>query len=183
MPPPTPPSVNDGPDDRREADLLHRLEGRGQRLDDPALRHVEADLDHRVVELLAVLGDVDGGDRRADQLHPVPVEDAGVVEGDGEIERRLPADRRQDGVGLLLGDDPLDDVDGERLDVGAVGQLGVGHDRGRIAVDQDHLEPFGAQRLDRLGARVVELAGLADDDRPGADDEDALEVGASGHEG
>jgi hypothetical protein len=38
-----------------------------------------------------------------------------------------------------------------------------------------------AQRLAGLGAGVVELAGLADDDRAGADDEDALEVGALRH--
>ena len=69
----------------------------------------------------------------------------------------------------------------ERLDVGAIGDLRVGHDRRRIAVDEDDLEPFGAQRLARLRARVVELAGLADDDRAGADDEHALDVGAFGH--
>ena len=34
----------------------------------------------------------------------------------------------------------------------------------------------------RLGARVVELAGLADDDGPRSDDEDALEVGPSRHQ-
>ena len=42
---------------------------------------------------------------------------------------------------------------GERLDVGAVGQLGVGHDRRRVAVDQDDLEPFGTQRLAGLRCR------------------------------
>ena len=50
-----------------------------------------------------------------------------------------------------------------------------------IAVDEHDFEPFGAQRLARLAARIVELARLADDDRAGADDEDAFEVGATGH--
>ena len=62
-----------------------------------------------------------------------------------------------------------------------VRHLRVRHDRGRVAVDQDHLEPFGAQRLARLRARVVELGGLADDDRPRADHEDAFDVSAFGH--
>ena len=75
------------------------------------------------------------------------------------------------------------DLGRERLDVGAVGQLRVGHDRRRVAVDEDDLEPFGAQRLARLRAGVVELARLPDDDRAGADDEDAFEIGSSGHGG
>ena len=75
------------------------------------------------------------------------------------------------------------DLRRERLDVGRVGQLRVGHDRGRVAVDQHHLETFGAQRLARLRARVVELGGLADDNRPGADDEHALDVGSFRHLG
>ena len=43
------------------------------------------------------------------------------------------------------------------------------------------LEPLGAQRLARLAAGVVELARLADDDRAGADDEDAFQIGSTGH--
>ena len=73
------------------------------------------------------------------------------------------------------------DLDGQRLDVGAIGRLGVGHDRRRIAVDEHDLEPFGAQRLARLRAGVVELARLPDDDRAGADDENAFQVGTFRH--
>ena len=78
------------------------------------------------------------------------VEDAGVREIDREVERRLAADRRQDRVGPLALDDRLEELRRERLDVGAVGQLRVGHDRRRVAVDEDDLEPLGAQRLARL---------------------------------
>ena len=69
----------------------------------------------------------------------------------------------------------------ERLDVGLVGQVGVGHDGGRIGIDQHHFVAVGAQGLGGLGPGVIELAGLADDDRAGADDQDAVEVVASGH--
>ena len=37
------------------------------------------------------------------------------------------------------------------------------------------------QRLAGLGAGIVELAGLADDDRAGADDQDRVDVGALRH--
>ena len=100
---------------------------------------------------------------------------------DREVERGLAADGRQDRVGPLARDDRLEEVHRERLDVGAVGQLRVGHDRRRVAVDEHDLEPLGAQRLAGLRARVVELARLADDDRAGADHEHAFQVGSSRH--
>ena len=70
---------------------------------------------------------------------------------------------------------------GDRLDVGRVGELGVGHDGGRVGVDQRHPQALGPQHLAGLGAGVVELAGLPDHDRPGADDEDVAEIGPLRH--
>ena len=40
---------------------------------------------------------------------------------------------------------------------------------------------FLAQGLAGLGAGIIELAGLADDDGAGADEQDLLEIGAFGH--
>ena len=74
------------------------------------------------------------------------------------------------------------ELGGERLDVGGVGDRLVGHDGGRVAVDQHDAVPERAQGLARLGAGVVELAGLADDDRPRSDNEDRFDVGAFGHQ-
>src|SRR5690606_26843479 len=104
-----------------------------------------------------------------------------VVQIERAVEGGLPAHRRQDRVGLLLLDDLFDHLPGDRLDVGDVRRLRVRHDRRRIAVHQDDLEAFLAQRLALLRTRIVEFAGLADDDRPGANDQDALEVGSLWH--
>src|SRR5690606_6904254 len=68
------------------------------------------------------------------------------------------------------------------LDVGGVRELGVGHDRGRVGVGQDHPVALLLEDLAGLGARVVELAGLADDDRAGADEEDRVEVVSTRHQ-
>ena len=84
-------------------------------------------------------------------------------------------------VGPLAGDDLLHDLGGDRLDVGRVGELRVGHDRGRVGVDQDDPQALLAQDAAGLGAGVVELAGLADDDRAGPDHQHAGDVGALGH--
>ena len=179
MPPPTPPSVNDGRMTSGKPSVRARSIASASVRGEAALRHVEADRAHRVLEQLPILGDLDRLDRRANQLDVVLLERAGVREIDRQVERRLAADRRQQRVGPLALDDRREDFRRQRLDVGAVGQLRVGHDRRRVAVDEDDLEPFGAQRLARLGAGVVELARLADDDRAGADDEDAFQIGSS----
>ncbi len=129
------------------------------------------------LEERAILGDLDRFDRRSQQLDAVAFEDAGLVEFDGEIEPGLAAEGRQQRVGPLAGDDRLDRRDGQRLEVDRVGDLGVGHDRRRVRVDEDDPVAFLAQRAARLNARIVELGGLTDDDRTGADDQDA----AAGH--
>ena len=135
-----------------------------------AARQVQADAAHGFFEQIAVFGFFDRLQFGADHLDAVLFQDALLGQIDGEIERRLAAEGRQDRVGPLLGDDFLDDVGGDRLDIGAVGETGIGHDRRRIGVDQDDPVALFLERLQRLGAGVIELAGLADDDRPGADE-------------
>src|SRR5690606_40974359 len=61
------------------------------------------------------------------------------------------------------------------------GDVGIGHDRRRIGVDQDDAVALFAQGLAGLGPRIVELAGLADNDRSSPDDEDGFDVCAFGH--
>ena len=95
----------------------------------------------------------------------------------GEVERRLPTERRQEGVGTFALDDRGQHVGVERLDVGPVCEVGVGHDRGGIGVGEHDRVALGPQHPARLGARVVELARLADHDGTRADHEDPLDVG------
>ncbi len=165
------------PDDERiGADLgrdAHRLVERvGRR----ARGHVEADALHGVLEELAVLGLLNHLAARADHLDAVLLQHARVEELDGEVEARLAAERGQERVGFFFGDDLLEDVGAERLDVGPGGELGVRHDRCRVRVDQHDAVALGQERLARLRARVIELARLADHDRPRPDDEDRLDI-------
>jgi hypothetical protein len=83
--------------------------------------------------------------------------------------------------GRSLLDDLGDHLRRDRLDIGRVGQIRIGHDRRRIGIDQDDPIALGLQRLAGLRAGIIELAGLADDDRAGADDQDRFDVGAFGH--
>ena len=137
-----------------------------------AVGDIRPGVEDELLEDLAVLALVDRLEARADELDVVLLEDAVVVQVDGRVQRGLAAQRRQDRVGPLLGDDRLDDLPRDRLDVGRVGEVGIGHDRRRVGVDEDDAHALLAEHAARLGAGVVELARLADDDRPGADDED-----------
>ena len=100
----------------------------------------------------------------------------------GGVERCLAAHGGQQRIGFFPLDDAGHDLRRDRLDVGGVGQLRVGHDGRRIGIHQHDAIALLAQRLAGLGAGVVELASLADDDRPGADNHDGADVRALRHE-
>ena len=99
-------------------------------------------------------------------------EDARVGHRGDQVERGLAAQPGEQPLGLFPGDDRLDRLDRQRLEVDDVGDRRVGHDRGRVRVDQDRPDALGAERAAGLGAGVVELGRLADDDRPRAEDQD-----------
>ncbi len=128
-------------------------------------RHVDAEPVHGFLEGDAVLPALDGFHVDADHLDAVAVEHAGAVQLRGEVQPRLTAQVRQQGIRPLGGDDLRQNVQVERLDVGGVRHAGVGHDGGRVGVDQHDLVPECPQSLAGLRSRVVELAGLADHDR------------------
>ena len=91
-----------------------------------------------------------------------------------ELERRLAAELHDHALGLLVGDDVGDVLEGERLEVEAVGGVVVGRDRLGVAVDHDRLVAQLADGQRGVHAAVVELDALADAVRAAAEDDDAL---------
>ena len=69
----------------------------------------------------------------------------------------------------------------DRLDISAVCELRVGHDGGRVGVHQHDAVALLLEGLAGLRAGIIEFARLADNDRPGADDQDGVNVSALGH--
>ena len=179
-----------GADHHREAaaagqqhDLVLHRQRFFHRMRNTAARRAQADAGHRVLELQAVFRLLDRLFIRADHLDVVLGQHAMLVQIERAIQRGLTTHRRQQSIGPLLGNDLLDHLPGDGFDVGRIGHLRVGHDRRRIAVDEDDTVALFAQRLAGLGAGVVELTGLPDDDRASADDQDRFEVGALRHAG
>ena len=128
---------------------------------------------------LPVLGHLDGLDGRAQEPRAVPLQQPGVRDVHGQVERRLAAQTGQDAVRPLALQDALHGRHRERLEVDRVRDTRVGHDRGRVGVEQDGPDALLAQGAAGLGAGVVELGRLADDHGPGADDEHGRGLGAA----
>ena len=161
-------------DDQRQAQPAGRLPRLFQRVDGDILRFRLADFVQEVAEEFPVFRTADGFQRRPQQPHGVAFQHPGVGQGHRQVEAGLPAQGRQKAVGPLPPDNPFQHFHGQRLDVDAVGNALVGHDGGRVGVDEDGLHALLAQRLAGLGAGVVKLGGLPDDDGAGADDQDFL---------
>ena len=160
------------PDHQRQADQFEDGLGLVHGRDGPALGDRLADLLEQALEQLAVLGGADRLDLGAEETDVVLVEHTGVGERDREVEAGLAAEGGQEAVRALPLDDPGQHLDRERLDVDDVGDALVGHDCRRVGVDEDGGDALLAQGAAGLGAGVVELRRLADDDRPAPDDED-----------
>src|SRR5262249_36292439 len=132
-------------------------------------------------------GLLDGFDVCTDQLDLVLVQNAVVRQLDSQVERGLSTDSGKNGESCAGRELALDANNllkifaVQRLDVSAVGKLRIGHNGGRVRVGQHHFVSLGLERLAGLSARVVELGGLPDDDRPRAEDEDFGNVSTFGH--
>ena len=98
---------------RASSHVVHRL----------AAADFQADLLHRLLELLAVLGLVDHVGLGADHLDAVLLQHAVLRQIHRQVQARLPAERRQQRIGPLGLDDLGDDLPGERLDVRPVGHV------------------------------------------------------------
>ncbi len=180
-PPPRPAEGEGRAHDERQPDLLDRRARVGHAVGDRAARNPQSGVGHGLAKALPVLGTVDRVVVGADQLDPVLGQRSVLVQGLGQVQCGLAAERGQQRIGLFALDHLRDRAREQRLDVGHGRDLGVGHDRGRIGVDQDDLVALLHQHPAGLGARIVELGRLADDDRPGSDQQDLVDVIAAGH--
>ena len=170
-----------GPHHAGQTDLGDRAAGLVQVVDRLAAADLQPDPLHGRLELVALLGLGDDLGVGADHLDAVLLQHAVPRQLHGQVQPRLAAQGGQQGVGPLRLDHLGHDLPGERLDVGAVGHLRIGHDGGRVGVDQHHLVAFFPQGLAGLGAGIIELAGLADDDRTGTDQEDLVDIVTAWH--
>jgi hypothetical protein len=169
------------PDDGGKADARLDLQGFFHAVSQGGTGVGQADAGHGLLEFFPVFRLVDGILGCADQDHAVFFQHAVLGQVQGAVKRGLPPHGGQDGIRPFPFQDALHRLPVDGLDVGGVRHLRVGHDGGRVGVHQDDPVPLFLERLAGLGAGIVELAGLADDDGAGADDQDGFEVCTLGH--
>ena len=119
----------------------------------------------QLLEEFAVLGPLDRIERRAQNLHLALLQNALLGQLDRQIQTRLSAQSRNDGVRALVTDDLRHVFQRQRLHVDLVRNVRIGHDRRRVRVRKNHLVTLLLERQARLRARIVELRSLTDHDR------------------
>ena len=166
---------------RWQARTFKHLERFFHRMRDARPRRFQTDFGHGVAELDPVFGLVDGFGIGADHFNAIFRQRAVVEQSQSHVQCGLPAHGRQHRVGALFFDDLGDDFGRDRLDIGRIGHIRIGHDRRRVRIDQDDAIALFAQRLTRLRPRIIKLARLPNDDGASADDEDRFYVSTFGH--
>ena len=146
----------------------------------------EAEFLNDLPECFAIFGAMNDFAVGADHLHAVTLQDTVVPERACAVECGLSAQRWKQRIDrcakfLLANDDFFNGLGSDRLDVGAITERGIGHDRRGIGIHQDDAEALFMERLACLRSGVVELAALADDNGARADDQDGVDVCATWH--
>src|SRR5437868_8968238 len=176
-----------GRHDHWKANLPREFQAVFQIVDQRRFGHIEADLLHSVFEEEPVLSFLDSPNVRANQPNVKLLKHAAIRKLHRHVQRSLTAHRGKQREALaahhfaLEPDDLRHVIAMEWLDVSAVGNVGIGHDRGRIRIDQHDFVTFRLQRLASLRAGVIEFGRLSDNDWSGADDENLGDVSSFWH--
>ena len=147
-----------------------------------ALGNFEADVFHGRAEMLTAFRFFNDFGVGADEFHAVLFQRAVFPEGEGGVQCRLSAERGENGVRPLPGDNRSERSRFDGFHIGGIRHVGVGHDGGGVGVNQNDGIAFLFQGLDSLGAGIIEFTALAYDNRPCADDKDFMQVCTFGHD-
>src|SRR5690625_1494705 len=132
---------------------------------DARLSRLKANTRHSVFELEPIFGLVDGLGICPYKLDTMFLEYPLAVEVKGTIKSCLPPHGGQECVGALVLNNFLDCAPSDGLDVGDIGRIGVSHNCGGVAIDQNGAVACVFEGFTGLGARVIKLAGLTDNNR------------------
>ena len=146
-----------------------------------AAGHLNAQGIHGFLKLNPVLSPLNGIHLNAYHLHLILLQDSRPCQFRTEVEPRLSAQIRQQRIRTLLGNNLLQTLLVQRLDIGHIRRLRICHDGGRIGIHQYDLIAQLLQRLTGLGAGIVKLTGLAYDDGPGTYDQNFVNISSLWH--
>ena len=163
-------------DDARETNVGGNRQRLFHRVGDTRARGVEADFFHCDIETATVFGFINRIGGGANHGHAEFSQDPLTLQLERAVQRRLAAHGRQHRIRALFFDDFTHHFPVNRLDVGGIGHFRVGHDGRRVRVHQDNAVALFAQRFTGLGAGVVKLTRLTDNNRARAQNQDTFYV-------
>ena len=97
---------------------------------------------HRFLEKLAVFRLLDRLKACSQEFDMIFFQHAFFGKFDGKVQTGLPAKGSKEPVGQFFGDDFFQELHRQRLDVDAVGNMRIRHDRCRVAVDENDFKAF-----------------------------------------
>ena len=124
----------------------------GHRLHRARLRDIQADLQHGLLERFTPFGFRDDVFFGTDQFAIQLFQNAASCQIHGDIQPRLPSQRREQRVGTFFFDDFGHHFRRNWLDISAIRHIGIGHDGRRIGIDQNDAVAFFFERFDGLRA-------------------------------
>ena len=108
---------------------------------------IQADLEHDIFEDESVLSALDGFGVGSDETGTVAFQCAVFNKGHGGVQGGLAAEGGKDGIGLFAFQNFFDGLWCDRFHVGALCELGIGHDCGGVRVHQNDLVSLLAKRF------------------------------------
>ena len=138
--------------------------------------HLDPDGIHGFLELNTILTTFNRVYLDTDDLNTVFFQNTGTCQLCTQVQTGLATEVWQQCIRTFLGDDLLQTGYVERLNIGHIRDLRIGHDRGRVRIDQHDLVTQLAQCLTSLCTGIVELTRLTDDDRTRADDQHFVDI-------
>ena len=130
----------------------------------------------QLLKFLAVLRTADALRVRPQKLDLALIENALLVELQGEIEPGLTADSRNDRVRPLIAAYPGHILQRKRLHIYFVSDRVISHNGRRVGIGKNDLIAFLLEGKAGLGSRVIELGSLADHDRSRADNKNLMNI-------
>ena len=170
-----------GADDHRIADGFGKVQGVLHRSNYLGRNHRFPDGFHGIFKGLAVFRLIDGFRIGPQQFHIVGIQKAFFGQLHGQGQAGLSPQGGEQAVRLFDFNDPFDTVQRQGLNINFIRHGFVGHDGGWVGVNQHHLQALLLQSPAGLGAGVVKLRRLADDNGAGTNHQHLFQIFSQRH--
>ena len=130
----------------------------------------------KLLEELAILGARNALTACAKQFYITFAQYTLLFQLHSKVEACLPTNAGNNGIGALVAQDLGYVFQRQGLHIDLVRNGGVGHDGGRVGVDENDLVALLLECKTRLRACIVKLGGLSDNDRARTDDQNLFQI-------